>query len=179
MVNSEIVLGHIISDRGIEVDKAKVEQIFKLPPPRTVRDVRSFLGHAGFYRRFIKDFFQNLQISLWSSRKGCSFEFTLSYLEAFERLKTELTSAPIIRPLNWNLLFEVMCDAFDYAVGVILGQWVDKLPHVIRYANKMLNDAQLNHSTTEKELLAVIFALDKFHPYLIGSEVLISPITRL
>ena len=65
-----------------------------------------------------------------------------------------------------------MCDAFDYAVGVVLGQRVDKLPHVICYANKTLNDAQLNYSTTEKELLAVIFALDKFRPYLIGSKVL-------
>jgi len=66
-----------------------------------------------------------------------------------------------------------MCDAFDYAVGVVLGQRVDKLPHVICYANKTLNDAQLNYSTIEKESLAVIFILDKFDPYLIGSKVLI------
>jgi len=66
-----------------------------------------------------------------------------------------------------------MCDAFDYAVGIVLSQWVDKLPHVICYASKTLNDAQLNYSATEKELLAVVFALDKFYSYLIGSKVLI------
>ena len=64
-----------------------------------------------------------------------------------------------------------MCDASDYVVGVVLGQQVDKLSHVICYASKTLHDAQLNYSTTEKELLAVIFALDKFHPYLIGFKV--------
>jgi len=91
-------------------------------------------------------------------------------LAAFERLKTELTSAPIIRPPDWNLAFEVMCDAFDYTIGVVLGQRVDKLSHVICYASKTLNDAQLNYSTTEKELLTVFFVLDRFHPYLIGSR---------
>ena len=66
-----------------------------------------------------------------------------------------------------------MCDASDYVVGAVLGQRVDKLPHVIYYASRTLNDAQLNYSTTEKELLAVIFALEKFHSYLIGSKVII------
>ena len=105
--------------------------------------------------------------------KDVPFEFTPSCLEAFERLKIELTSAPIIQPPDWNLSFEVMCDASDYAVGVVLALRVNKLPHVICYASKTLNDAQLNYSTTKKELLAVIFALDKFRPYLIGFKVLI------
>ena len=67
----------------------------------------------------------------------------------------------------------MMCDASDYVIGVVLGQRVDRLPHVICYASKTLNDAQLNYSTTKKELLAVVFALDKFHPYLRGSKVLV------
>jgi len=110
---------------------------------------------------------------MWLVAKDIPFEFTLSCFAAFERLKTKLTSVPIIWPPDWNLSFKVMFDASDYTVGVILGQWVDKLPHVICYASKTLNDAQLNYSTTEKELLVVIFALDKFRPYLIGSKVLI------
>ena len=73
-----------------------------------------------------------------------------------------MTTAPIIRPPNWELPFEVMCDASDYAVGAVLGQRVDKVPHAIYYASRTLNDAQLNYSTTEKELLAVVFALEKF-----------------
>jgi hypothetical protein len=79
----------------------------------------------------------------------------------------------IIQPPNWGAPFEIMCDASDYAVGAVLGQRIDKLPHVIHYASWTLNDAQLNYSTTEKELLAVVFALDKFRSYLLGSKVII------
>ena len=88
-------------------------------------------------------------------------------------LKKELTSAPIIRSPDWNQPFELMCDASDYAVGAVLGQRIDKIPHVIHYSSKTLNDAQLNYSTTEKELLAVVFALDKFQSYLIGSKIIV------
>jgi hypothetical protein len=91
----------------------------------------------------------------------------------FEILKKTLTSTPIIQPPNWGLSFEIMCDTSTYVVGAVLGQRVDKLPHVIYYASKTLNDAQLNYSTTEKELLAVVFALDKFISYLLGSKVLV------
>ncbi|RVW45766.1 Transposon Tf2-2 polyprotein [Vitis vinifera] len=111
MVRQGIVLGHIISERGIEVDKAKVELIAKLPSPTTVKGVRQFLGHAGFYRRFIK--------------------------------------------------------------GAVLGQREDGKPYVIYYASKTLNEAQRNYTTTEKELLAVVFALDKFRAYLVGSFIIV------
>ncbi|KAM1533487.1 hypothetical protein FF1_007356 [Malus domestica] len=84
-----------------------------------------------------------------------------------------LTSAPIIMPPDWSLLFELMCDASDYAIGVILGQRRNKQPHIIYYASRTLNDAQLNYSTTEKELLAVVFILDKFHSYLLGTKVVV------
>ena len=94
-------------------------------------------------------------------------------VHAFKRLKAELTSAPIIQPPDWKVPFEIMCDASDYAIGAVLGQRVGKVPHVIYYASKTLNDAQMNYSTTEKELLAIVFALDKFRSYLLGSKVLI------
>ncbi|KAM2294963.1 hypothetical protein ACFX1S_034816 [Malus domestica] len=84
-----------------------------------------------------------------------------------------LTSAPIIVPPDWSLPFELMCDASDYALGAVLGQRKDKRPHAIYYASRTLNDAQLNYSTTEKELLAVVFALDKFRSYLLGTKVII------
>ena len=84
-----------------------------------------------------------------------------------------MTSAPVIQPPNWDLPFEIMCDASDYVVGVVLGQRVGKLSHDIYYASRTLNDAQLNYSITEKELLAVIFALEKFRSYLIGSKVIV------
>ena len=84
-----------------------------------------------------------------------------------------LTSAPIMQPPNWNLPFEIMCDASDYAVGAVLGQRENKKPHVIYYASRTLNNAQINYATTEIELLPVVFALDKFRSYLIGSHVLV------
>ncbi|CAL2264579.1 unnamed protein product [Prunus armeniaca] len=90
--------------------------------------------------------------------KDASFEFDDNCLLAFNTLKQLLTTAPIIIAPDWSLPFELMCDANDCAVGAVLGQRKDKLPH-------------LNYSTTEKELLAVIFALEKFRSYLIGSKV--------
>jgi hypothetical protein len=173
MVKQGIVLGHVISHQGIEVDKAKVDLISNLPPPRTVKEICSFLGHAGFYRRFIKDFSKITRPLCKLLAKETPFVFDEECMKAFGALKKILTSTPIIRPPNWGVPFEIMCDASNYAVGAVLGQRIDKLPHVIYYASKTLNDAQLNYSTTEKELLAVVFALDKFRSYLLGSKIII------
>ncbi|RVW25547.1 Retrovirus-related Pol polyprotein from transposon 17.6 [Vitis vinifera] len=112
MVRQGIVLGHIISEKGIEVDKAKVELIVKLP-----------------------------------SQQLCQ--------NSFDQLKKFLTTTPIVRAPNWQLPFELMCDASDFAIGAVLGQREDGKPYVIYYASKTLNEAQRNYTTTEKELLAV------------------------
>ncbi|CAN6588637.1 unnamed protein product [Malus baccata var. baccata] len=168
-----IVLGHLISNRGIEVDKAKIDAIEKLPPPTTVKSVRSFLGHAGFYRRFIKDFSKISRPLCNLLAKDAPFVFDEACLEAFKKLKTLLTTAPIIAAPNWSLPFELMCNTSDYAVGAVLEQRKDRLPKVIYYASRTLNDAQLNYATTEKELLAVVFALEKFRSYLIGAKVIV------
>ena len=173
MVQEGIVLGHRISAKGIEVDRAKIEVIANLPPPTNIKGVRSFLGHAGFYRRFIRDFskiskpLSNLLI------RDVPFNFNDECLHAFELLKNKLISAPILVAPDWSLPFELMCDASDYAIGAVLGQRKDKLLHVIYYASRTLNEAQLNYATTEKELLAVVFAFDKFRSYLIGAKVIV------
>ncbi|CAN6544134.1 unnamed protein product [Malus baccata var. baccata] len=173
MVKQGIVLGHIISEKGIEVDKSKIDLVRYLPSPTSVREVRSFLGHAEFYRRFIKDFSKIAQPLCRLLQKEVSFEFNEACEQAFKHLKDLLTSAPIITPPDWSTPFELMCDASDYAIGAVLGQRKYKLPHVIYYASRTLNDAQLNYSTTEKELLVVVFALDKFRSYLIGTKVIV------
>uniref|UniRef100_A0A2N9I6A0 RNA-directed DNA polymerase n=1 Tax=Fagus sylvatica TaxID=28930 RepID=A0A2N9I6A0_FAGSY len=173
MVSKGIVLGHIVSSQGIEVDKSKIEFISKLPTPKTVKDIRSFLGHAGFYRRFIKDFSVISRPLCNLLSKDTPFEWIEACQEAFEKLKGTLTSAPIMQPPDWSLPFEIMCDASDYAVGAVLGQRKDKKPYVIYYASKTLDSAQINYSTTEKELLAVVFALDKFRAYLVGSPIVV------
>ncbi|CAN6583773.1 unnamed protein product [Malus baccata var. baccata] len=128
---------------------------------------------AGFYRQFIKDFSKIAQPLCRLLQKEVSFEFNEVCEQAFNHLKDLLTSAPIITPPDWSTPFELMCDASDYAIGAVLGQRKSKLPHVIYYASRTLNDAQLNYSTTEKELLAVVFALDKFRSYLIGTKVIV------
>ncbi|XP_050147374.1 uncharacterized protein LOC126622668 [Malus sylvestris] len=102
-----------------------------------------------------------------------TFDMNEECVVAFNKLKELLSTAPVIMPPDWSLPFELMCDGSDYAVGVVLGQCVNKVPHVICYASRTLNDAQLNYSTTEKELLAVVFALEKFRSYLIGTKVIV------
>ena len=92
---------------------------------------------------------------------------------AFDTLKELLTTAPIMVPPYWTQPFELMCDASDYAVGAVLGQRNEKKPHAIYYASRTLNEAQLNYTTTEKELLVVIFALEKFRSYLLNSKVIV------
>ncbi|CAL2256387.1 unnamed protein product [Prunus armeniaca] len=140
---------------GIEVDKSKIGLVCHLPSPTSVREVRSFLGHARFYRRFIKDFSKISTPLCRLLQKDVPFVFDDECEKAFNHLKELLTSAPIIVPPDWSLLFELMCDASDYALGAVLGQRKDKKPQVIYYASRTLNDAQLNYSTTEKELLVV------------------------
>ncbi|CAN6560153.1 unnamed protein product [Malus baccata var. baccata] len=170
MVKQGIVLGHIISEKGIEVNKSKIDLVRYLPSPTSVREVRSFLGHAGFYRRFLKDFSKIAQPLCHLLQKEVTFEFNEACEKAFNHLKDLLTTAPIITPPDWSIPFELMCDASDYALGAVLGQRKNKQPYVIYYDSRTLNDAQLNYSTTEKELLAVVFALDKFRSYLIGTK---------
>ena len=89
------------------------------------------------------------------------------------QLKQSLVEAPILQSPNWDLPFEIMCDASDFAVGEVLGQRIDKKPIAIFYASKTLADAQLNYTTTEKELLAVVFALEKFRSYILGIKIIV------
>ncbi|KAL4312646.1 hypothetical protein GQ457_01G021240 [Hibiscus cannabinus] len=142
MVDEGIMLGHKISSKGMEVDKAKIQVISKLPPPTTVKGIRSFLGHAGFYRRFIEDFSKITKPLCSLLEQGRPFEFNNDCTKAFNLLKQKLVTAPIVEPPDWKLPFELMCDASDYAVGAVLGQRKGKIFHPICYASKTLNDAQ-------------------------------------
>ncbi|KAL6335115.1 hypothetical protein AAG906_027175 [Vitis piasezkii] len=159
--------------KKLEFYKAKVELIVKLPPPTNVKGIRQFLGHAGFYRRFIKDFSKISKPLCELLVKDAKFVWDEKCQKSFEKLKQFLTTAPIVRAPNWKLPFEVMCDASDLAMGSVLGQREDGKTYVIYYASKTLNEAQRNYTTTEKELLAIVFALDKFRAYLVGSSIVV------
>ena len=157
----------------MEVDQAKIAVIKNLMPPTTVKGIRSFLGHAGFYRRFIKDFSKISRPLCRLLEKDAKFDFDESYRSAFEEIKSRLVSAPIMLTPSWSNEFEIMCDANDYAMGAVLGQRTEKIFKAIYYASKTFNEAQEDYSTTEKEMLAIVFACEKFRPYILGSHVVI------
>ena len=141
------------------MDKAKVELITKLPPPPTsVKAVRQFLGYAGFYKRFIKDFSKIAKPLYELLEKDAKFMWDETRQKGFEKLKSHLTTTSIVRAPNWKLPIEIMCDASDLAIEAVLGQRDDGKPQVVYYASKTLNEAQRNYTTTEKELLAVVYA---------------------
>jgi hypothetical protein len=105
--------------------------------------------------------------------KDAPFDFNNEGLDAFYYLKKALVSALIIQPPDWTLPFEIMCDASDYVVGAVLGQTKDKKHHAISYASKTLTGPQLNYATTEKELLVMVIAIDKFRSYLVGAKIIV------
>ncbi|GJX34882.1 reverse transcriptase domain-containing protein [Tanacetum coccineum] len=170
MVKEGIVLGHKISKSGIEVDRAKIDVIARLPHPTTVKGVRSFLGHAGFYRRFIQNFSKIARPMTHLLEKETPFYFSKECIEAFNTLKKNLTEAPILIAPDWNKPFELMCDASDFALGAVLGQRHEKHFRPIHYASKTMNEAESRYTTTEKEMLAVVYAFEKFRSYLVMNK---------
>jgi len=136
MIYEGIVLGHIISNGGTEVDKEKVRVIKKLLPPSFVKGIRSFLGHVSFYRLFIKDFSKIAKHFTHLLVKGVPSKFNKERLCAFHRLKEALITAPIMQAPNRELPFEVMYDVTDYTtVGAVLVQRKGNKPYAIYYAS--------------------------------------------
>ena len=173
MVTEGIFLGNMISATGIEVNQAKVSIIRNLMPPTTVKGIRSFLRHVGFYRRFIRDFSKIARPLCRLMEKDTKLYFDESCLNSFEEIKSRLVKAPIMAKPDWNREFEIMCDASDFAMGAVLGHKAEKVFKAIYYASKTFNEAQENYSTTEKEMLEIVFACEKFRSYILGSHVII------
>ncbi|CAM8902737.1 unnamed protein product [Rhodiola kirilowii] len=158
---------------GIEVDKAKIDLIVTLPYPSTVRDIKSFLGHAGFYRRFIKDFSKKALPLSNLLQKDVPFEFTDQCRAAFDELKEALTSTPIIRAPNWTQPFEIMCDASDYAVGASSWSESGKEAHsdLLRFEDTGRGPEELfDH---RKGAASRGFCLEKFRSYLLCTKVVV------
>ena len=162
----------MISAAGLEVDQAKVSIIRNLMPPTIVRGIISFLGHAGFYRRFIRDF-SKIDRPLCKLLEKDTNSILMNPAIILEEIKSRLVEAPIIAKPDWNIEFKIMCDASDFAMGAVLGQKAKKVFKAIYYASKTFNEAQENYSTTEKEMLAIVFACENFMPYILGSHVII------
>nr|GEV99536.1 reverse transcriptase domain-containing protein [Tanacetum cinerariifolium] len=156
IVKEGVVLGHKISKEGIKVYKAKVNVITKLPHPTTIKGIHSFLGHAGFYRHLIKDFLKIARPMTRLLEKDTLFFFSKECVEAFQTLKRKLTEALILIAPDWDLPFELMCDASDFDIGAIMGQCQKKHFRPIPYASKTITEAESNYTTTEKEMLAMV-----------------------
>ncbi|XP_016704328.1 uncharacterized protein [Gossypium hirsutum] len=140
---------------------------------QTLQCTSHILEVYGFYRRFIKDFSKIAQLLFNLLQKDKEFEFDQSCRDAFDTLKHKLISAPIVQPQTWNYPIGITYDRCDHSVGVVLGQRIEKEPYVISYASKTLDAAQSNYLTTEKEFLAIVFALEKFRSYLLGTKIVV------
>ncbi|GJR99967.1 reverse transcriptase domain-containing protein [Tanacetum coccineum] len=169
-VKEGIVLGHKISKSGMEVDKAKVDVIAKLPHPTSVKGIRNFLGHAVFYHRFIQDFSKIARPMTHLLKKDTPFIFLKECIESFNILKNKLTEAPILVAPDWNLPFEIMCDASDYAVGAVLGQRAKNLTadHLSRLENPhqdVLENKEITETFPLETLGMVTFRGDDSTPW--------------
>jgi hypothetical protein len=168
MMSEGIVLGHFISSQGIQVDPSKIQVIKDLPTPKTQTEVRSFLGHDGYYRRFIKNFSKIASPLFVLLMKNAEFKWTNFCQEAFNTLKHQLSTAPILRGPDWTLPFHISSDASDTAIGAVLGQEENHPPYTIYFISKNMTPAELNYTVTENEFLAVIYAINKFRHYITG-----------
>ncbi|XP_043285557.1 uncharacterized protein [Venturia canescens] len=166
-------LGHLISADGVKPDPKNIEAVQKFNVPKTPKNVKEFLGLAGYYRRFIKNFAAIAKPLSDLTSKNVEFHWNSEHQLAFETLRDKLCSAPILQYPNFSEPFIVTTDASNYAVGAILSQGKVGQDPMVAAASRVLNKAERNYSTTEKEMVAVLFAIKTFRPYLYGREFLL------
>jgi len=144
-----------------------------LPIPTNPKDVRSFLGYASYYRIFIENFSRITLLLFKLLAKDVTFNWNEACQNYFEKLKEKLSTAPVLRGPNWSLPFYLSTDASDTSIGASLGKNEDALAYAIYFVNKNLTPAELNYIVTEKEMLAIIHAVNKFRHYITRYEVLV------
>ena len=166
-------LGHVVSDHGLSPDPAKVRAVKQWKVPTNVSEVRSFLGLAGYYRRFIRDFAKIAAPLTNLTRKDRPFTWSLREGEAFNELKTVLQNAPVLQLADQSRDYIVTTDASDFAMGAVLSQVWDDGEHPVAFESRKMNPAEQNYPTHERELLAVIHALRTWRHYLLGRRFII------
>ena len=171
--NKLVYLGVTMASEGTKPNLKKVEVIQNFPVPKTVREVRRFLGMVQFYRNWIKSCREISKPIRDLLREDVKFKWTSACQEAFERLKTALTTAPVLRHADPDRPFYLQCDASEHSVGVILSQKDDKNKvYVIAYAGRALTDTEYSsYSVSEKELLAIIFGLSHSKHQIYGFKI--------
>lgn len=160
-------LGHVLTSRGIKPNPNKISVIQDLKLPNSTKQIKSFLGITGYYRKFVKDYAKVAQPIVKYLKKNVKINTNdPSYITAFEKLKELITNYPILRYPNIEKRFKLITDASNFALGAVLTQ--DE--HPVCYASRTLNDHEKNYSTIEKELLAIVWGTKYFRPYLFGKE---------
>lgn len=163
-------LGYIVNRTGLHVDPGKIKAILDIPTPRTVSEVRRILGMASWYRRFIRDFSTIVNPLTNLLKKNQRFLWTLDCEKAWSTIKECLVTAPILSCPDFSREFVIQCDSSDFGVGCVLTQNFDDGERVIAYISRSLTKQERNFSTTEKELLSILFGIEKFRPYVEGSH---------
>ena len=163
-------LGHIVSADGVRPNPAKITAVKDFPVPKSVKDLRAFLGLCNYYRRFVKGCAQIASPLNKLTGKHATFSWSSECQTAFETLKQALISAPILSYPDFRLPFHLFVDASQTGIGLTLGQIIDGAERVIAYAGRDLNPAEHNYSATEREALAVIDGIKRFQPYLQGQK---------
>ncbi|PNF38366.1 hypothetical protein B7P43_G08976, partial [Cryptotermes secundus] len=163
-------LGHVVTSAGVRPNDSKVKAVVEFPIPRTQKDIKSFLGLAGYYRRFIADFGAIAKPLTELLKKGNEWNWTEKEQARFDLLKFKLTNTPLLQYPDFSKPFILTTDASGYAIGAILSQGKLGQDKPIAYASRTLNEAELNYSTVEKELLAIVWACKHFRPYLLGRK---------
>ena len=164
-------LGHTITSEGVRMQDAKIKVIVEYPPPKNVKGLRRFLGIIGYYRSFVQGY-ASIAFPLTSLLKAdADFVWGPEQDRAFRILKERLTQAPILIYPDFTKEFLIACDASNVGVGAVLLQRGDKRLMPISFASRVLNKAERNYSVTEKELLAVVWALKKFRHTVLGFPV--------
>lgn len=163
-------LGHLITQNGVKPNPNKVDAIENFPEPQTPKDVKSFLGLAGYYRRFIPNFAKLSKPLTHLLQKDVPFLFDAACKSAFTELKNALMSDPILRYPNFEEPFLLTTDASAFAIGAVLSQGPVNKDLPIAYASRTLCSAETKYSTIERELLAIVWAVKHFRPYLFGRK---------
>lgn len=164
-------LGYRVDEHGLHTDPSKVQSIVDFPTPKTRKEVKMFLGTASYYRRFIKNFSSiaaPLNALTSTSKKAPPFEWTAETETAFSTLKEALVSAPVLACPDFSQPFEIHCDASSFGIAGTLTQVINGEEHPIAYCSRSLNPAERNYSATEREALAVVFAVEHYRPYVEG-----------
>ena len=152
------------------VDPVKIAIIMNLPPPNSVKKLRTMLGHTGYYRKFIKGYAHIITPMEKKLKKDIKFEWTPECQESLDILKEKMVTAPILVFPDWSKDFHVHVDASSIALGIVLAQLEGNIDHPIAFAGRKLSTAEKNYTTTEREGLAMVYALQKFRHYLLGSH---------